>query len=253
MKVQELNDIRKETKNQPETFVALAGEVSTGNQLLAGLEIGTEVISQYRSPSIIKPYMQVVPDMGIDPNYASFYHAEESTKEKYFDINTAMTKYNDIILSKVQDPKEVEQYLIKNIPTQKQELSMGYIKGEGYRSKAESCIILASTKSKEQEGEFSTLIYSNGQFSVMDKVQNDRFGTLDLQSVDRPEFKIDNIQEALDEFAIRTKTIEEVKEHSAKEIEGNLEGILEEITTSDVKEVLGTIEYTKDQNREREE
>ncbi len=250
MKVQSLRNSAKETTKEPQTFIALAGEVNTGNELLTGLEIGIDEISQYRQESIIKPYMQVVPDMGIDSEYISFYHADDTTKEKYYNVTAAMTKYNDIILDKVQDLEKVEQYLIKNIPPQEQELSMGYIKGEGYRDAPESCMILASVESQQREGEFSALIYRNGKFSVMDNVKNNRFGSLDLQSVNRPEFNIEDIQEALDEFATRTKEVS--KEHSIEEIENGLEGILEEVKISDVKAVLDEMEHAKDKNIERE-
>lgn len=250
MKVKKLNDITKTTKERPETFIALAGEAKIGNKLLSGLEIGTDIIQEYRGGTIIKPYMQVVPDMGIDSNYESFYYADNNTKEKYFDITTAMSEYNSKVLSKAQDSKEAEQYLINNIPTKKQELSVGYVEGEGYRSPVESCIILASTESQEQEGEFSTLIYKDGKFSVVDKVKNNRFGKLDLQSVNRPKFNIDDIQIALDEFAIRTK--EETKEHSAEEIKEGLESVFEGIKTSDVKTILDGMENTKDTYIERE-
>lgn len=197
-----LNDIKKSTKERPDEFLALAGNGELGSKPLAGLKIGSYYESQYRAPDIKHNYIDVMPDLGIDSTYYSFYYSNNEANQRATSFSEAARKYNEVILEK--DPKEAEEYLIHNIPAQSTELIETYIKGQGYGAKPESCIILNSHESATNPENSIVILYKDGNFAVVDDVKKDRFG-LDLRSMDRPKFDIKDMQEALNDYASKSK------------------------------------------------
>jgi len=49
------------------------------------------------------------------------------------------------------------------------------------------------------------MLYKDGKFAIADNIGKSRFGKLDLQSIERPSFTIEDMQSILDDFAIMSK------------------------------------------------
>ncbi len=197
-----LNDTSKPTNERPDKFLAVAGERSTGSKLLAGLKIGSYSETQYRAPDKTHNYIDVMPNMGIDNTYSTFYHSDNSENERFTCFSEAAKKYNEVILAK--DPELAQQYLIHNIPSKSPELTDTYIQGVGYRANPESCTILNSQESIEYSEKNIVLLYKDGKFAIVDNVNKNKSG-LDLHSIDRPNFNIEDIQEVLNQYADKSK------------------------------------------------
>lgn len=239
MGITKLNDISKVTTASPETFLALAGKINLGNKMLAGLEVGTSTFyGKGRSTST--PYLEVYPDMGIDGSYCSFYGANRENNLRFTNLSEAMKAYNETILAHAQSPEQAQEYLIRNVPKESPDLKEAYVKSDfSYRPQMKSCMVLSESVSKTNPNENTVLLLDKDEgFAVIEGVTRDRFGNLDFSNMALPcsKFDIKDLQEGLDEFAIRSKSeviygTNEVKE----QIEASKEAETENITNQKVE------------------
>ena len=206
MDITMLKDISKVTTAPGIEFLALGGEIKVANQLLGALAGGVTYISRKGNKTWM-PYLDVYPDIGIDYEYASFYHANKEPN-RFYNLTEAMKAYNETVLanaSKTGDIEGAESCLLRNIPKESPDLKLGWVKGEGYRSKSESVIILTSKPSQEDPKKNTVLLLKGCQMAVVEDVPiNERFRCLDFDSV-KPKFNITDVQEALNQFAIKAK------------------------------------------------
>lgn len=213
-----LKNIAKETTKKPDEFLAIAGEIKSGSELLGALLL--EKSMEYSKREMIEHiYMTVVPEMGIDSNYSSFYHSDSSKNERFTSFFEAVQRYNALVLEKSQDAEDGKKYVINNVPKEGIPLKSGYIRGEGYGARAEQCTIMHSQPSIENPELSTVLVYRDGKYAIVEGVEKDRFGKIDLQSVARPRFTVTDMQEILNEYKDKTKceVIYETEEHTQGE------------------------------------
>lgn len=206
MDITMLNDISRETTAPGRKFLALGGEIELGKKLLGALASGVTYISQNRSTTWI-PYLDVYPDIGIDNEFASFYYSNK-TPTRYTNLSKAMIAYNETVLSNASITANIggaEKSLLRNIPKESPELELGSVRGEGYRSNAEQVTILTSKPSPENPELNTVLVLKDSKMAVVENVPRDkRFQHLDFDAV-KPKFNITDIQDALNQFAIKSK------------------------------------------------
>ena len=202
---QYLKDISKTTNEKPDEFIATAGELKKGSELLAGLKIGVYHETKFRQPAVRHNYIDVVSDMRIDNTYSSFYNSDKTQNQRFTSFSEAVKKYNELVLEKAESPEVAEQYLINNVPEQATELSEDYLRGEGYRAPLELCTILHSQQSLENPEQYTALLHNNGKFAILENIEKDEKGRLNFKDQKSPRFEIESIQEILDEYVARTK------------------------------------------------
>ena len=206
MVVQRLKNIQKETSEEGDVFLDLAGRKDYKYKILSGLKIGIDSKSQPRLPSIKKPYLEVMPDMNIDRNYSGFYHSDNSENEKYYSLTEALTAYNSSIISNSQNKEQAQKYLIYNVPSESEELQLNSIRKEGYsKDNLETVIILNLAPSTKNLDKFDVLMFYNGKYGIVKDVSKRKNGELDLLDVEREDFETQDLQEALDVFSEQTQ------------------------------------------------
>lgn len=209
MKITKLNDIKKPTKyDNGEKFIALGGMIEPGKKLLGALKSGIYYFSG-KGTSTSDPYLEVYPEIGIDVTNSMFYNADISANRSFSNLTEAMKAYNETILqnaARTSDIENAEKCLLRNIPKESPDLTFGYIRGISYRSKPDQVTILTSQKSSEDPNQNTVLLLNGCEMAIVEGVTLDRSGHLDLMSLPRPNFNITDMQEALNQFAIRTKS-----------------------------------------------
>lgn len=237
MRTKMLNDISKPTNQTSQAFIALAGKIEKGNKMLAGLKIGTSVMSG-KGSTTYTPYIEIFKDMTIDHNYIDFYHANKEENQKFSNFSEALKNYNETILGKVQSPEVAQNYLMRNIVEQDSKIELAHIKSDfSYRPQMRSCYVLTQVSNKENaETKTVVLLDESGKFAVVENVGKDRFGKLDFSNMALPssKFDIEDLQEALNQLAIKTKS--PVK-YGTEEVKSKIES--EKITDSKSTEKTG--------------
>ena len=204
MKTTKLKDISQPTTAKAIEFIGVAGEIETGNNLMGAMSIGTSY-SSMKGQSTTEPYLEMYTEIKIDSNYSDHFYAEKSNNQKFKNFSEAVKAYNNNILSKTLDPAEAEKYMIRNIPTQSQDMIIEWIQGEGYGAKPESSIVLDYVKSQEDPEKYFALLYKDGKYGIAENVSLDRRNRPDLRSIRRPKFEED-LNQVLTEYVTKSKT-----------------------------------------------
>lgn len=221
MKTIKLNDISRTTTSAPLTFVATSGKFEPGKKLDGALSIGTAT-TYGKGTSDTKPFLELYPDIGIDSSYSSFFHADRTNNQRFDSFSDAAKAFNELVLSKNMDPEEAKKYMLRNVPLESKPMVIEWMRGQGYRAKPESCIVLDYEANKNNPEENFVLIYKDGKYGVADKVSLDGRGLPDLR--DASVTLKEDINEVLAEYA--TKAID--KEFGFKTSEVDLARNVEE-------------------------
>lgn len=207
-----LNRIDEPVDSTPDKFIAIAGSRIPGSKPAAGLQMGSYYMSRTYTTEI---YMDVVKDMIIDGQYSSFYDSDKTKNERFTSISEALRRYNEVVKENAETPEIASQYLIQNIPEEVIKFKLGCIQAQGWGAKSELCTILHFAQSAENQGQHTVLLEKGGKFAVVENIPEDKWG-LNLREVSTSEFRIENLQDALDQYAVRTKGKEEDKEVTGK-------------------------------------